>query len=66
MSNTAKDGLIDMIHGVVTKRNLGSGNWTRTITRFKILYLFLTNKIDMMRRLSIQFEWRYQVIETHV
>ena len=66
MSKTAPDSVIDMILSVVTKRNVGSGNWTGPIIRLEVLYLFLINKIAMIRKSSIQFEWRYRVIETHM
>jgi hypothetical protein len=66
MSKKTTVGVIDMILSIVTKRNMGSGNWTGPIIRLEVLYLFLINKIAMIRKLSIQFEWRYRVFETHM
>lgn len=56
MSNVSNGAVKDMIFSIVTTQGLGSGHFTSHITCFEEQYLFLIERIAMMRKLSIQFE----------
>ncbi len=56
MSNVSNDVVKDMIFSIVTTQVLGAGHFTSHITCFEEQYLFLIERIAMMRKLSIQFE----------
>ncbi|HEY7695821.1 MAG TPA: hypothetical protein VH797_06970 [Nitrososphaeraceae archaeon] len=55
MSNILCDTVKDKLFYMVTERNLGSGYRTCSITTFGLRYLFLTDRIDIIKKFTIQF-----------
>jgi hypothetical protein len=59
MSKRSMDAMKDLILTSITRRNVGSGNWTRPIPDAELQSLLPKVRFAMIKKLSIQLGVRY-------